>query len=195
MLRFKQYNEGIITPDNLKVKTSSTVKLSKLYNKYNIFFELSDGSPQASYGNYDPKDDSINIQVPKNADLNTLNSVISHELLHREQNKRSGGDYAKWITKYGTGINDYIADFNNKVDLGTSTQKGFDKIEQMRNTFRYGNTFELMAYAFQFVKVRKALGVKSPSELVKFIDASTEVPINKKMKKYIGMYWLIKEQL
>lgn len=193
-MKFKEFLNEVITPENLNIKISDVDELNKLYNKKDIYFTQNDGPKSGSYGNYSPTG-RIEIQVPKNADLNVLNSVVSHELLHKEQDKRSNGNYGKWITKYGTGLNNYIARFNDRVDTETATQKEFDKIKKMQDVFKYGNDYELMAYAFQFVKVRNELNVKSPSELIKFIDSSTEVPVSKKLKKYVAQYWLIKDQI
>jgi hypothetical protein len=196
-MKFKQFistiNEGIITPENLKISTSDVSVLNKLYNKNDIYFTQTDGSKSASFGNFDPSG-RIEIQVPKNADLNVLNSVVSHELLHREQNKKSNGNYGEWISKYGAKLNTYIKNFNNRVDNETSTQNEFDKIKQMQNVFHYNNPYELMAYAYQFVKTRHEFGFKSPNDVIKFLE-NTNIPKTNKIKKYIIKYWDIKEKL
>ena len=192
-MKFKQFLESVITPENLKISTSDVQKLNKLYNKNDIYFTTSEGSKNASFGNYAPGG-RIEIQVPKDADLNVLNSVVSHELLHREQDKRSNGNYGKWIQKFGNNLNDYIRKFNNRVDTNTSTQKEFNKIKELQNVFKYGNTCELMAYAYQFVKTRKEFGFKSPTDVMKFLE-KTQIPKTNKIKKYIIQYWNIKDIL
>jgi hypothetical protein len=196
-MKFKQFvqniNENIITPENLKISTSDVSVLNKLYNKNDIYFTQTEGSKSASFGNYTPGG-RIEIQVPKNADLNVLNSVVSHELLHRHQDKKSKGNYGKWITQYGAELNAYIKGFNDRVDNNTSTQKEFDKIQLMKNVFRYGNSYELMAYAYQFVKTRKEFGFNSPTDIIKYLD-NTPIPKTKRIKNYIIRYWNIKERL
>lgn len=197
-MKFKSFvnnslTESIITPENLKISTDDIDILNKKYNKKDIYFTQNNKNKAGSYGNYAPSG-RIEIQVPKDADLDVLNSVVSHELLHREQNRKSNGNYGEWISKYGNGINDYVRKFNDRVDAETSIQKEYDKILKMQNIFKYGNSFEQMAYAYQFVKTRKNFGFTKPDDIVKFLK-DTEIPVNNKIKKYIAGYWLIKDTL
>ena len=184
----------MIVPINLNINTINVNILNERYNKDNIFFTQSlDKSTMATFGNYDPITDNINIQVPFNANLENLNSVVSHELLHREQNFKSNFNYKKWIINYGKSLNAYISKFNDRVDTDTATQKEFDKITKMRETFRFTNSYELMAYSYQFTKMRKEIGANTVHELISFIDKETIVPANKKLRKYVSKYWEIKE--
>ena len=195
-MKFKQFLdilESVITPENLKISTSDVDKLNKLFNKNDIYFTASEGTKSASFGNYAPGG-RIEIQVPKDADLNVLNSVVSHELLHREQDKRSNGNYGEWIGKFGGKLNTYIKNFNDRIDLDTATERESEKIKELQNVFRYGNSFELMAYAYQFVKTRKEFNFKKPDDIVKFLK-ETQIPINNTIKKYIAGYWNIKDRL
>jgi len=179
---------------DLNITTSDLNTLNSNYNKLNIYFtESKDDSIYATYGNYDPLTNEINIQVPNNADLDNLNSAVSHELIHREQNKKSNNNYSKWILSYGANLNEYIAKFNDRVDLGTSTQSEYNKILRMKETFKYSNTYELMAYAYQFTRVSTMFGVNTIHELINFIDTQTTVPVNNRLKKYIYKYWKIQE--
>jgi len=193
---FKQYfTEAVIVPEKLKIKSGDLDELNARFNKDKIFFvQGDDTNPIAVHGYYDPSNKEIHIKLPMNVNLGALEASLGHELLHKEQDVRSKGNYGEWIKTYGTKINKYVHSFNKGIKDGTATPDLEKKIEQMTNVFLYGSPYEQMAYAYQFVKGRNVLGFKSPQDIFNHLKG-TQIPVTKRFKKYVAGYWLIKDNI
>ena len=179
----------IIKPTNLDIKTSNILELNTRFNTLGIWFTSTDDySVYATYGNYDPFTDNINIQVPQNADLTTLNSVVSHELIHKEQNRKSKNRYSNWLISYGKELNKKIKHYNLIPNV-SKTANLLGEIHYMNYVMKYSNSQELMAYAYQFVATKDLFDITTIDELFKYVRENTQIPVNNTFKSYANQYW------
>ena len=85
-----QINEKIIEPHKVKITTKDVNILNKQFLKEKIIFNI---IPLGLSGYYDKQTDKINIFFDKNRSLQEIEAILAHELVHKEQHKRSGGNY------------------------------------------------------------------------------------------------------
>ena len=177
--------EAIISPEKIRVNGLSIAELNTKFESIGIEFK----SARELKGYYDPSSEKIIIQVPDNYGDSELEAMIGHELIHREQNKRSNNLYSHQTKKLVQEINELIAVYEKSPN--SKTQK---EIENKINFFLYNTSQEKMAYAFQLV-MDTTFGFKSPSDIIKHLEKIPTLKIDNQLKKYIGMYWLIKDKL
>ena len=175
--------EAVLNPGEIKLNDASVEYLNKELNKLNIYFEESNNL----YGKTDGKD--IYIYVPNDVKIEELQAMIGHEIIHREQHKRSS-NFKQYTEKIVKEINDLAYKFNKTQDM-----KILEIREKLLNEFLYGNIYEQMAYAYQLVKDRKSYNLNSPDDVVKYFKQFLKAEMPKKFMKYVGMYWLIKNKL
>ena len=183
--------EAVIEPHLIKLRTNNIEKLNKEFEKYNIKFHYS----KNIQGSYNKELDEINIYFPKNIDFITLEAMIGHEMVHREQHKNAGQnsfDQSKRLVKK---INELGAELRSLNMMDSKDvmkyQILFPERQKLLNKFLYLSPYESMAYAYQFVKEYKNL---LPSEIINKLR-DDKIPVNNLTKKYIGMYWLIKDKI
>lgn len=182
--------EAIINPDKISIKK---VDLDYLQNKFkDINFNIGDLG-----GTYDVNKDKIAITFNDKTTPEEIEAIIGHEVIHRIQHKKSNGKYLEQSKKLVQDINKMADKVNNSTD-----EKYMKKYNELLSKFLYSSVQEKMTYAYQLVKLRndKEYNFKSPSDIVKYIKkfnslSTTKYEIDKKFKKYIGMYWLIKDEI
>ncbi len=167
-----------LNPSKIIFPKKINISLSNI-NNHNIIFNQSDAYKHIS-GIFHI-DNSIEIKLPKTPNLEILNAVISHELIHRKQNDLTQGKYTKWIESYGNELNNCVKKFNNNEN------QDYAKIKNMHIFYKYGNPFEQMAYAYHFVKLKKYYNFKTPDDIIKYLKTSL-IPINE-IEYYINEYW------
>ncbi len=180
--------EDVIKPGVIELGGTDIEKLNKQYNNLKIFFHKA--KKKNTYeGYYEPETDEIHIYY-NNISKDELEAILSHELVHKEQHKRAGNNWINQLRIQIDIINDYVEKINKeknpsiRIDLKKEYRKLLDELQ-------FGSPQEQMAYAMQFVKERKKYGYKSPNDIaVKHKDF-----FGKKFKKYLGMYWLIKDHI
>lgn len=175
--------EAIINPGEINILTLDVDSLNKQFFDLNIKFEQS----TELYGNADKND--IFIFVPKDVKKEELQAMIGHEIIHREQYKRSK-TFESETKKIVKEINDLATEFNK-----THNMKILEKRNKLLNYFLYSNIYEMMAYAYQLVKDRKSYGLNSIDEIVEYFSKFLEVKVPKKFINYVRMYWVIKDKI
>lgn len=184
-------HEAVIEPHLIKIKTNNIEKLNDEFKKYNIKFHYSNDIQ----GLYDKSKDEINIYFPKNIDFNTLEALIGHEMVHKEQHKNAGQNYFKQSEKIVKRINDLAKDINLLDMMDEKDVKKYKVLNSERNkllnNFLYLSPYESMAYAYQFVKEYKNL---LPQEIIEKLK-DNKILINNLTKIYIAMYWLIRSKI
>ena len=184
-------HEAVIEPHLIKIKTNNIEKLNDEFKKYNIKFHYSNDIR----GSYNKNEDKINIYFPKNIDFNTLEAIIGHEMVHKEQHKNAGQNYFKQSEKIVKRINDLAKDMNLLNMMDEKDIKKYKILNSERNkllnNFLYLSPYESMAYAYQFVKEYKNL---LPQEIIEKLK-DNKILINNLTKKYIAMYWLIRNKI
>ena len=179
--------EAIINPDKIKIKE---VSLEYLQNKFkDINFKTGELG-----GIYDANKDKITITFNNKTTPEEIASMIGHESIHRLQHKKSNGKYLEQSKKL-------VQDINRMVD-NLETSEDMIKYNKLLSKFLYSSVQEKMTYAYQFVKLRKdkEYNFKSPSDIINYIKefnalSTTKYEIDKKFKKYNGMYWLIRDKI
>jgi vacuolar-type H+-ATPase subunit I/STV1 len=193
----EQYNikplfEALIEPHKIKINTNEIDKLNKEFKNYNIVFKYSENEIKAYYNK---QEDIIYIIFKKDTAFNILEALIGHEMVHREQHKRAGEDYFKQSEKVVKEINDLRAELKQINMSDTEEAKRYVKLLKVYNalldTFLYLTPYESMAYAYQFVKEYK--NIKPQAILDKMKE--DKIKINNITKKYVAMYWLIKDKI
>lgn len=70
-------------------------------------------------------------------------------------------------------------------------QKQYKRYQELTDKFLYLTPYESMVYAYQFVKEYYYL---TPSAIIDKLRADN-IKINNITKKYVGVYWLIKDKI
>ena len=193
ILKFNMFIcEAVIEPEKIKINTYNSNKLNKEFEKYNIIF---------NYGNfklngyYDKITDIINIFYSKNDEFNEIEAMIGHEMVHKIQHKHSNKYFEqskRVIDKINANEKKLINLFNiNTID----SMKEWNKLRQenikLYNNFLYNTVYEKMAYAYQEVKLNTSGKI---SDIIIKLEKMGFL-VDNKLKKYIGMYWLIKDKI
>lgn len=180
--------EAIINPGKLNINGTSLEYLNsnKELKKLNISFKKGDDLR----GWYRQKTDEIIIEIPDKFNKIELEALIGHEIIHREQQKRSKGKFEEFSKRTVDKINNLVKEFNNLPNNKTKIEH-----DKLLNFFRYENIYEQMAYAYQLVKDRKTFEFKSVNDIVKYFEKYLNIKMPNDFRKYIGMYWIIKDKL
>lgn len=184
-----QIHEAVILPENLKINSdlADIDSLNKEFKKMNIIFEINEGdNPKNLDAHYNQEKDEIHIfHSTKNSKLE-VEAMIGHEMIHREQHKRAGVHYFERAKRLTDEINKMIAVYNGNFDRNI-----FKDIQNKMKFKNFDDSYEQMAYVYQTIKENPEL---TPNQLVKYFTNLGFV-IDFKLKKYIGMYWLIKDKI
>ncbi len=203
-MNFKDYinelNEGIIVPEKLNINTLNVDKLNKKYNKKNIYFTLAD-VPDPK-GSFDNTDGTIKIEYSDSTSLDQLEATVNHEVIHSIQSKLSKGNFDKTVHKKINKMNDIIQKLMDMQNDGSAFEdfEKFSKVlathSKLNREFTFNSSEEKMAYAYTIIKMRKVLGLSSVNHIVKWFKANQkDFNIDKKLLKYIGSYWLVRDEL
>ena len=131
----------------------------------------------------------IIIIISKNDKLEEIEAMIGHEIIHREQMKKSD-KYLEQTINLVNKINDLATLFNNTHDIKYQKER-----EKLYNFFTNGSVYELMTYAYQLVKDRKNYKLNTISDIIDFYSKILGYEAPKKFVKYVSMYWLIKDKI
>ena len=189
-------NENIIEPHKLKINTTNIVKLNKEFNKYKIYFEADD----YLHAFYKQESDEILVFVSALDDSNEIEAMVAHEMVHKEQNKRSNNNYFKQCKKMIDELNKMIRD---KQKLITSPggilvhrveiNELEVKIREKSLKFTHLNPYEEMAYACQAV-LEYSKQFNKLNDIINYL-LKEKFPVTSRFKKYLYMYWLIKDKI
>lgn len=190
-------NENIIEPMKIKISTSNLEKLNSEWNEYNIFFIES----TTLSGYYDKQKDEICIFCnSKNKELE-IEAMIAHEMVHKEQHKRSGDNYFNQSEKMANEINYIIHEKQKLLKIPGGNLIYKDEIKELdkkliekETTYRYLTPYEEMAYACQNV-IMYAKYFSKPNDIINFLKSETAFPITNRFKKCVAMYWLIRDKI
>ena len=186
-------NEAIILPENIKINTHNQEKLNKEFNKYKITFFNS--LKNELWARYNPKNDETEVYYSDKNTFNEIEAILGHEMVHKAQNKLNTKfiEQAENLVKR---INSRQEKMSELMNINTiESMKEWQKLlkinEKERLEFFQNSVFEKMAYAYSEVKMNRDGKL---SDLIEKFRKSKFV-IDNKLKKYIGMYWLIKDKL
>ena len=187
-----QINEKIIEPHKVKITTMDVNILNKQFLKEKIIFNI---IPLGLSGYYDKQTDEINIFFDKNRSLQEIEAILAHELVHKEQHKRSGDNYFIQTSNMVKKINDLALEINS-LDMTITgnaniLQNKIKERNELVKQYQYLTPYETMAYACQFVKDYKYM---NPTNIIKEMEKN-KIPVNNLTKKYIAMYWLIRDKI
>ena len=187
-------NENIIEPNKIHISSNDLEKLNTKFNKFNIFF--SKGNELSAV--YKQEKDEIEVFISSQDKPIEIEAMLAHEMVHKEQNKRSSNNYFKQSEKIINSLNLLLDKKQKLISEPGGILIHRDKIKELENdikekylVFTHLNPFEEMAYACQYVKEYKNL---KPQEI---LDKMREdkIKINNCTKKYVAMYWLIKDKI
>lgn len=182
-------HEAIIYPENIKINSSldDGDSLNKEFKKLNVIFHLENYSRNNDLNaHYRQTDDEIHVYYSlKNSKLE-IEAMIGHEMIHREQHKKSNGNYFERAKKLTAELNALANKFNKTQDI--NVYKEYNAKKKFKD---FDDHYEQMAYVYQIVKENPTL---TPNQLVKYFQ-TFGFEINYRLKKYIGMYYIIKDKL
>lgn len=193
ILKFNMFLcEAVIEPEKIKINTYDNNKLNSEFQKYNIIFNQ--GKFKLN-GYYDKVTDIINIFYSKNDKFNEIEAMIGHEMVHKIQHKHSN----KYFEQSKRIVDEINSNENKLIDLfNTNTvesMKEWNKLRQknikLYNNYLYNTVYEKMAYAYQEVKLNTSGKI---SDIINKLEKMGFI-VDNKLKKYIGMYWLIKDKI
>lgn len=198
-MKFQQYcqslREGIIVPPKLNIKTLDIKKLNKQFQNTIISFEMSDGGMHAAYV---PENEEIIVYLDVDGEMNipSLEAVLQHEIIHSIQDDKSGMRMAKSIqTDYEKirDMNAEVAKYADGEEIPPTLTKNYEELEAKMN---FLNPEEEMAYAYMYAKMYKNLNIKEVLKKMKieWKKWSNKTP-SKRLLKYFGSYWMVKDKL
>ena len=194
-MTFKNYiAEAVIVPKKLTIKTTDIKKLNKQFKDTIVSFEYDTGEHAA----YLPQLSQIKVYITKATPHNTIEALLQHELIHLEQDKKSGMRMQADIEKSHQIVQNYLDDleeFEDEIPDEVAADM-LKQIDRQRVIAQHLNDEERMTYAMMFVKLRKTENIhqliKDANEMWK---VWTNEKMNNKMLKYIYSYWLVKDEL
>jgi hypothetical protein len=175
--------EAIINPGEIKLDSKDIDYLNSSFEKLKISFR--DGPLLRGYNT----GSEIIIVISKNDKLEEIEAMIGHEIIHREQMKKSD-KYMEQTIKLVNRINELAVLFNNSHNIKYKKER-----EKLYNFFTNGSVYELMAYAYQLVKDRKNYKLNSISDIIEYYSKILGYEAPKKFIKYVRMYWVIKDKI
>jgi hypothetical protein len=184
--------EAVIEPEKIKISTLDEDKLNKQFQKLKIIFHF--GNYKLN-GRYDKKSDIIDIFYSNTDKLEEIEAMIGHEMVHKIQHKHSNKYFEQ-----SERIVDQINSNEKKLILlfNTNTKESMREWNILRqknlkiyNDYLYNTVYEKMAYAYQEVKMNTSGKIK---DIINKLERMGFV-VDNKLKKYIGMYWLIKDKI
>lgn len=191
-------NEGVIKPELVVVTSYDEDMLNKEFKKYNIIFHKENNIE--CYGYYDYKKDEIHIFYSDKDLKEEIEAMIGHEMVHKEQHKKSKGNYFKQSEKIINKINNLlkrkseILQTPGGILIHNKELKQIEKeSEDLYNYFLYLTPYEKMAYAYQYILMYKNL---KPNEIINKLKQDLiykELIKTNDFKKYLAMYYLIKQ--
>ena len=189
-------NENIIEPNKIKINTTNIEKLNKEFNKYKIYF----GEDNYLHAFFKQESDEIHVFICQSDKVNEIEAMVAHEMVHKEQNKRSSNNYFKQSEIMINAINSLL-DKKQKLILkpgGILTHR--DEIKKLDNeikekylVFTHLNPFEEMAYACQAV-MEYSKEYHKLNDIINLLIIQG-FPVTSRFKKYLYMYWLIKDKI
>lgn len=184
--------EAVIEPEKIKINTLDEEKLNKEFKKLNIIFH---NSNQKLSGHYDKKEDEIHIFYSDKDTFEQIEAMVGHEMVHKIQHKHSN----KYFEQSEKIINQINSNEKNLIELfNTNTKESMQEWNTLRlknikiyNDYLYNTVYEKMAYAYQEVKSNTS------GKIYDIIDKLQRngFIVDNKLKKYIGMYWLIRDKI
>ncbi len=181
-------HEAVILPENIKIKSSldDLNSLENEFKKLNVIFHLTNNNKEDLNAYYKQDSDEIHVYYSlKNSKLE-IEAMIGYEMIHRAQNKKSNGNYFERAKRLTDELNKLALEFNKTQDVNI-----FSNYKKKKKFRDYDDHFEQMAYVYQVVKENPNL---TPNQLVKYFD-KYGFNVDYRLKKYIGMYWLIKDKI
>ncbi len=192
----KYMNGKVIEPEKIIINTLDIDTLNKEFNKIKIFFHKNN----TLTGAYDFKSDNIYIGVSNNDTKEEIEAIIGHELVHKVQHKKSGTNFFKLTERMVKELQELINKRNHYLSKpgGNLIYKKelsyLDELFKQKDLeYKQLNPFEEMAYAYQFVK-NYSKYLDKPHEIIELL-IHAKFPVTARLKKYIGMYWLIKDKI
>ncbi len=195
--------EGIIEPYKIKIRTTNPDELNRIYGN-SVNFIRTDKFGKNQYKGKSKENGSIIIEYGSRVTTTQLEAIVGHELVHKSQHRKSQHNFSKKKAK----------EVQQSIELQKQYNKEIDPIKQhiiyqkslkLHNYSNYNTTEEKMAYAYQLVKLRNENNFTSESDVIEEIQEqnklSNQLNLNQhieldiRMKKYIFMYWSIKDML
>ena len=178
-------HEAVITPESIEIKSSldDLASLNHEFSKLKIIFKQID-NPKNLYGYYKQENDEIYILYSIKNSKKEIEAMIGHEMIHRAQNKKSKGYYFDRAKKLTAEINKLADEYNI-----TQNAEVLNLYKQKSKFKDFDDSYEQMAYVYQTVKENPDL---TPNQLIQYFK-NLGFKIDYRLKKYIGMYWLIRD--
>ncbi len=193
LIKFDMFlSEAVIEPEKIKIITFDEEKLNKLFQKFKIIFHF--GNYKLN-GRYDKKSDIIDIFYSEEDELEEIEAMVGHEMVHKIQHKHSN----KYFEQSEKIINQINTNEKKLIELfNTNTKESMRELNILRQTnlkiyndYLYNTVYEKMAYAYQEVKMNTSGKIR---DIIIKLERMGFV-VDNKLRKYIEMYWLIKDKI
>ncbi len=146
-------------------------------------------------GFYDKKNDEIQIFYSNKNSFNEIEAMIGHEMVHKIQYKHSN-KYFEQTEKIVNQINSNERKLKELFNTNTvESMKEWNSLRlkniKIYNDYLHNTVYEKMAYAYQEVKNCTSGKI---ADIIKKLERSGFI-VDNKLRKYISMYWLIKDKI
>lgn len=177
-------NEAVIKPEMIKINSniSNLQDLNDEFKKLRVNFY----NDKELHAYYNQEKDEINVYFNTSNTKLELEAIIGHEMIHREQNKRSNGNYFERAKKLTSELNKIAQEFNKSNDV--ELLKKYNIKQRFRD---YNDSYEQMAYVYQTMKEHPNY---TPTDMVNYFK-KFGFGVDFRLKKYIGMYYLIRNSI
>ena len=197
MLLQKTLQEKVINPGKIDFGSTDATTLNYWYEDDGFEFEEVDSDEKLKAG-YDPVTGIINVRIPEGFDdLEMLNALIGHELIHKKQDSLSKGKMGKQVIKHL----ERLKELEKKEAKEKDPKKKKELKLKIINTdadIKYRNQEELMTYTYMVTKMRKRYNMKSAKDVYDYLSAWLDITNKKhlkKLKNYTKQYWKFRDEL
>jgi len=198
-MKFKDYiQENVIIPNKISIKTNDIDKLNNQFEETIVIFMDYVDTDDEMRAAYIPETEEIEVYISKNANFNTIEALVQHEIIHSIQDDKSGMRMINNIQKERDvilSLTNQIKKLNPEKDLN-KIMKLAQKLSETENIRAFLNNEEYMSYAYMAVKMRNSDKIKEVlKDFNKWWKKMTGQKMNNKMLKYFYSYWLVKNEL
>ena len=168
---------NIIDPMNIILNSTDIYYLNKEYNRYDLYFKES----LYLFAEYDSISDVLIAYIPSTCSKLELEAVVTHEMVLKKQHKWRCSSENENYNYFDSAFN-----YGNIIFKSVMNRKFRDELREL-------DQFKEVALAFNIVK-EYSNKYNKPNEIINYM-IENEFHVSSSIKKYVAMYWLIKDKI
>lgn len=184
------FGDAVIEPERVSLPHLDISSLNQFYDDIAFTRDLDKNNYQAKY---DPATGQIEVTFGTNVRKSEVEAILTHEIIHKQQESRSNNKFSEQQGRIVQKINQLSKQINTSVNITKKRELTKLRNDLLRH-FSYETPYEKMAYAYQYVKLRRNFKLRSPVDVIDQMKKDGHT-VDNKLKKYIFMYWEIRKKL